>query len=140
MSFLAEPTGQPGAGFDDIVSASISANDNAAGGGNVGLSGNESVSLTNEHAGTLNSKKAIFGTVVVGGLDPGERVIAKVVGHLGCLPGSSPTGNLQTGSSAAGSTARRSRSARKPYPSSRSRTWPPTSVRGVDDDEGGFAS
>jgi uncharacterized repeat protein (TIGR01451 family) len=97
MSFLAEPTGQPGAGFDDIVSASISTNDNAAGGGNVSLSGNESVSLTNEHAGTLNSKKAIFGTAVVGGLDPGEQVIAKVVAHLGCLPGSSPTGNLQTG-------------------------------------------
>lgn len=97
MSFLAEPTGQPGAGFDDIVSASISTNDNATGGGNVSLSGNESVSLTNEHAGTDSSgKKTILGTVVVGGLDPGERVIAKVVAHLGCLPGSTPTGNLQT--------------------------------------------
>ena len=96
MSFLAEPTGQPGAGFDDIVSASINLQDNAAGGGNISLSGNESVSLTNEHPGTQSGKKTIFGTVVVGGLDPGEQVIARVVAHLGCLPGSHPTGNLQT--------------------------------------------
>ena len=95
MSFLSEPTGQPGAGFDDIVSVGISANDSLSGGGNANLDGNEAVSLTNEHDGVTNSKEARLGTVVITNLDPGDVLVYQAVGHLGCDPGTSPTGNLQ---------------------------------------------
>jgi uncharacterized repeat protein (TIGR01451 family) len=96
MSFLSEPTGQPGVGFDDIVSVGISPKDSLAGGGNENLDGNERVSLTNEHAGVVGSKSAILGTVVITHLDPGDTLIYQIVGHLGCDPNSSPTGNIQT--------------------------------------------
>ncbi len=96
MSFLTEPTGQPGAGFDDISSVGISQKDNLAGGGNKNLSGNESVTLINERDGTHSSKDSRLGTVVVAGLDPGETLIYQAVGHLGCAPGTSPTGTIQT--------------------------------------------
>ena len=96
MSFLSEPTGQPGAGFDDISSVGISQKDFLPGGGNENLSGNEAVTLINERDGTTSSKDARLGTVVVTGMDPGETLIYQAVGHLGCAPGTSPTGTIQT--------------------------------------------
>jgi uncharacterized repeat protein (TIGR01451 family) len=91
LGFLAESTGQPGVFFDDVVSASLNSPDT----GNVGLEGNESVTLTGESTGTMGGHKAIIGTVEVTGIDAGDQVIARVVAELGCTPGSHPTGNLQ---------------------------------------------
>jgi len=96
MSFLAEPTGQPGAGFDDIQSVGISQKDDLAGGGNENLDGNETVSLINERDGQTSGKEARLGTVVITHLDPGDALIYQAVGHLGCAPGTSPTGTIQT--------------------------------------------
>lgn len=96
MSFLSEPTGQPGVGFDDIQSVGISPKDSLAGGGSENLDGNEAVTLTNEHPGQTGGKAAILGTVVITHLDPGDTLIYQAVGHLGCAPNSSPTGNIQT--------------------------------------------
>jgi uncharacterized repeat protein (TIGR01451 family) len=97
VAFLAEPTGQPGVGFDDIVDAQTIVNpqDDAAGGGNV-RDGDETVSLSNEHLDTSGAKDQIVGTVTLTDLDAGETVVVRIVGHLGCAPGTSPTGNLQT--------------------------------------------
>jgi uncharacterized repeat protein (TIGR01451 family) len=97
VAFLAEPTGQPGVGFDDIVDAQTIVNpqDDAAGGGNV-RDGDETVSLSNEHLDTSGPKDQIVGTVTLTDLDAGETVVVRIVGHLGCAPGTSPTGNLQT--------------------------------------------
>ena len=46
LSFGNETTGQPGIGFDDIVSVAVNLPD----GGNVGLDGNETATLSNEHS------------------------------------------------------------------------------------------
>jgi uncharacterized repeat protein (TIGR01451 family)/fimbrial isopeptide formation D2 family protein len=96
LSFLKEPTGQPGVGFDDIVGASLSSNDSGSGGGNANLEGNEAVSLSNEHDGTVGGKDAILGTVTITNLNPDDELVAAVWAHLGCEVGASPTGNLQT--------------------------------------------
>jgi uncharacterized repeat protein (TIGR01451 family)/fimbrial isopeptide formation D2 family protein len=96
LSFLKEPTGQPGVGFDDIVGASLSTNDSGSGGGNANLEGNETVSLSNEHDGTVGGKDAILGTVTITNLNPDDELVAAVWAHLGCEVGASPTGNLQT--------------------------------------------
>ncbi len=96
LAFTKEPTGQPGAGFDDIVLATLSPNDSNAGGGNKNLDGNESVSLTNENDNAhFQGKDFVTGDVVVTNLNAGDELVVKVVAHLGCLVGSSPTGNLQ---------------------------------------------
>jgi uncharacterized repeat protein (TIGR01451 family) len=95
MSFLSEPTGQPGVGFTDIVSVGISPKDFGSGGGHENLDGDEAVSLTNERDGTVGSKPARLGTVRITGLDPGDTLIYQIVGLLGCAPNANPTGNLQ---------------------------------------------
>jgi uncharacterized repeat protein (TIGR01451 family) len=96
VALLAEPTGQPGVGFDDIVDAETMVNpqDDAAGGANV-RDGNETVSLTDEHLDTSGPNDQIVGTVTLTDLDAGETVVVRIVGHLGCEPGAEPTGNLQ---------------------------------------------
>jgi uncharacterized repeat protein (TIGR01451 family) len=104
LSFLKEPTGQPGVGFDDIVDASLSTNDSGSGGGNANLEGNETVSLSNEHDGTVGGKDAILGTVTITNLNPDDELVAAVWAHLGCEVGASPTGNLQTALMASSST------------------------------------
>jgi uncharacterized repeat protein (TIGR01451 family) len=96
LSFLKEPTGQPGAGFDDIVGASLSTNDSGSGGGNMNLEGDETVSLSNERDGTVGGKDALLGTVTITNLNPDDELVAAIWAHLGCEAGASPTGNLQT--------------------------------------------
>ena len=55
MSFGAETTGQPGLGFDDIVSWGINTPDD----GNVGLDGNETVVQNNEELDTAGYDEMI---------------------------------------------------------------------------------
>ncbi|MGH2591193.1 MAG: DUF7507 domain-containing protein, partial [Actinomycetota bacterium] len=97
MSFLAEPTGQPGVGFDDIREdlVGISPKDSLAGGANANLEGNEAVTLLNERNGTTGGKDARLGTVRITNLEAGDSLVYQAVGHLGCAPNSSPTGNIQ---------------------------------------------
>jgi uncharacterized repeat protein (TIGR01451 family) len=89
LSFGAETTGQPGLGFDDIVSVAINSPDD----GNVDLSGNETATLSNEHLDT-SGYDTVKGTVTVGGLEGGETAIVRVIVHLKCEVGASPTGNI----------------------------------------------
>ena len=89
MSFGNETTGQPGIGFDNIVSTAINTPD----GGNVGLDGTESATLSNEHLDTAGYDE-IKGTVTVSGLDGGETAIVRIIVHLACELNASPTGNI----------------------------------------------
>ena len=88
MSFGNETTGQPGIGFDNIVSVAINTPD----GGNVGLDGNETATLSNEHLDTQGYDE-VKGTVTVSELDPGETAIVRIIVHLACEVGN-PTGNI----------------------------------------------
>jgi uncharacterized repeat protein (TIGR01451 family) len=89
MSFGNETTGQPGIGFDDIVDVAINTPD----GGNVGLDGTETATLSNEHLDTAGYDE-IKGTVTVSGLDGGETAIVRIIVHLACELNASPTGNI----------------------------------------------
>jgi uncharacterized repeat protein (TIGR01451 family) len=89
MSFGNETTGQPGIGFDDIVSVAINTPD----GGNVGLDGTETTTLSNEHLDTAGYDE-VKGTVTVSGLDGGETAIVRIIVHLACELNASPTGNI----------------------------------------------
>ena len=89
LSFGAETTGQPGLGFDDIVSWGINTPDD----GNVGLDGNETVTLSNEHLDT-SGYDTVNGTFTVSNLEGGETAIVRVTVHLACEVGASPTGNI----------------------------------------------
>ncbi|MGH2679715.1 MAG: DUF7507 domain-containing protein [Actinomycetota bacterium] len=89
LSFGAETTGQPGLGFDDIVSWGINTPD----GGNVGLDGDETVTLSNEHLDTSGYDE-VQGTLTVSNLEGGETAIVRVTAHLACEVGASPTGNI----------------------------------------------
>ncbi len=88
MSFGNETTGQPGIGFDNIMSVAINTPD----GGNVGLDGNETATLSNEHLDTQGYDE-VKGTVTVSNLDPGETAIVRIIVHLACEVGT-PTGNI----------------------------------------------
>jgi uncharacterized repeat protein (TIGR01451 family) len=88
MSFGNETTGQPGIGFDNIVSVAINTPD----GGNVGLDGDEAATLSNEHLDTQGYDE-VKGTVTVTNLDPGETAIVRIIVHLACEVGT-PTGNI----------------------------------------------
>jgi hypothetical protein len=89
LSFGAETTGQPGLGFDDIVSYGINEPDD----GNVGLDGDETVTLSNEHLDTAGYDD-VKGTFTVSNLEGGETAILRVTVHLACEVGASPTGNI----------------------------------------------
>jgi uncharacterized repeat protein (TIGR01451 family) len=95
-SFGTETTGQPGLGFVDIISAAINIPD----GGNVGNVGDNVVTLSNEFTETQGYDE-LHGTVTVTNLAPGEEAIVRVIVELGCLVGSSPTGNILTAIDAA---------------------------------------
>jgi uncharacterized repeat protein (TIGR01451 family) len=88
LSFGNETTGQPGLGFDDIVSYGINTPDD----GNVGLDGTETVVLSNEHIETAGYDQ-LRGTFTVTGLEGGETAILRVTVHLECGFGT-PTGNI----------------------------------------------
>lgn len=94
FSFLMEPTGQPGAGFVDLVSVSVNPNDSS---GNQNLEGDEDASIVSETPDTTPppSQDTLFATVEVSNLDAGDVLILRLVTLLGCQVGSSPTGNLQ---------------------------------------------
>ena len=87
-SFGNETTGQPGIGFDDIVSVAVNTPDS----GNVGIDGNETATLSNEHLDTQGYDE-IKGTVTLTNLDAGEHVIVRLIVHLACEIGT-PTGNI----------------------------------------------
>jgi uncharacterized repeat protein (TIGR01451 family) len=89
LSFGNETTGQPGLGFDNIVSYGINTPDD----GNVDLDGDETVSLSNEHIDTSGYDE-LKGTFTVTGLEGGETAIVRVTVHLECEIGASPTGNI----------------------------------------------
>ena len=88
LSFGNETTGQPGVGFDDIVSWGINTPDD----GNVGLDGDETVTLTNERIET-DGYDAVKGTFTVSNLEGGETAIVRVTVRLACEVGN-PTGNI----------------------------------------------
>ena len=89
LSFGNETTGQPGVGFDDIVSWGINTPDD----GNVGLDGNETVTLTDEHIDTAGYDE-LLGTFTVSNLEGGETAIVRVTVQLACEIGATPTGNI----------------------------------------------
>jgi len=89
LSFGNETTGQPGIGFDNIVSYGINTPDD----GNVALDGNETVSLSNEHIDTSGYDE-VKGTFTVSNLEGGETAIVRVTVHLACEVGETPTGNI----------------------------------------------
>ena len=93
FSFLAEPTGQPGVGQTDLVSASPNTGDS----GNAGDTADTTVSIVSEETDTdpPPAKDTLFATVAIDNLDPGEVFILRLVTLLECLPDSDPTGNLQ---------------------------------------------
>ncbi len=89
MSFGAETTGQPGLGFDDIVSWGINSPDD----GNVGLDGNETVVQNNETLDTSGYDE-IKSQFTVSNLSAGETAIVRITVHLACEVGADPTGNI----------------------------------------------
>ena len=89
MSFGAETTGQPGIGFDDIVSWGINSPDN----GNVDLDGNETVVQNNETLDTAGYDE-IKSQFTVSNLNAGETAIVRITVHLACDVGGTPTGNI----------------------------------------------
>ena len=98
-SFGNETTGQPGLGFDDIVSYGIHIPD----GGNAGNVADNVVTLTDEFVETQGYNE-LHGTFEVTNLAPGESAILRITVHLACFVGS-PTGNIQNQIDAARVTA-----------------------------------
>lgn len=93
FSFLAEPTGQPGRGQTDLVSATPNDGDSA----NTAEADDTTVSIVSESLDTdpPPSKDTLFATVAIENLDPGEVFILRLTVLLSCILDSSPTGNLQ---------------------------------------------
>lgn len=88
--FLAETTGQPGAGHDSVVSATRNVDDP----GETASAADTDVTLVEQHKNGA-PKETLFATIRVENLDPGEEFILRIVTVLDCLPGEDPTGNLQ---------------------------------------------
>ncbi len=57
------------------------------------LDGNETATLSNEHLDTQGYDE-VKGTVTVSGLDAGETAIVRIIVHLACEVGATPTGNI----------------------------------------------
>ena len=91
FSWSVEPTGQPGAGFTDLLEAEPNAGDSG-----MATDGGEAVSIVSETTGSR-----LRATVRVTDLEAGERFILRLEVLLGCRPGSHPTGNLQAALAAA---------------------------------------
>ena len=94
FSFLAETTGQPGAGHEELISASR----NVEGApGEVGDVEDTTVSIISQSIDEdpPPAKDTLFATIRVENLDPGEEFILRLVTLLECDPNSDPTGNLQ---------------------------------------------
>ena len=93
-TFGAETTGQPGLGFDDIISVAINTPDD----GNVGNVANNVVTLSNEFIETQGYDQ-VHGTVTITNLAPGETAILRLIAELTCEPGQTPTAASSTRSS-----------------------------------------
>jgi len=89
FGFLAEPTGAPGVGMTDILSASSNPGDGT------GAIGDDAVSILSKSIDTSGAKDQLKTTIKVTNLDPGEVFVLRMVLLLTCIPNSSPTGNLQ---------------------------------------------
>ncbi|HEX6580397.1 MAG TPA: hypothetical protein VF195_05965 [Actinomycetota bacterium] len=88
-TFGAETTGQPGLGFDDIISVDINTPDD----GNKNLDGDEAATLIAEGFDSSGYDQ-VTGTVEIEGLDAGDVVIVRLIAELTCLQGETPTGNI----------------------------------------------
>jgi uncharacterized repeat protein (TIGR01451 family) len=88
-TFGAETTGQPGLGFDDIISVDINTPDD----GNKNLDGDESATLIAEGFDSSGYDQ-VTGTVEIEGLDAGDVVIVRLIAELTCMQGETPTGNI----------------------------------------------
>ncbi|MET1011517.1 MAG: hypothetical protein ABWY83_03990 [Actinomycetota bacterium] len=88
-TFGAETTGQPGLGFDDIISVDINTPDD----GNKNLDGDESATLIAEGFDSSGYDQ-VTGTVEIEGLDAGDVVIVRLIEELTCMQGETPTGNI----------------------------------------------
>lgn len=93
LGFLAEPTGQPGVGHVDLVSASPNTGDS----GMSGDTGDTTASIVpgTEEIDTSGPHDELVATIAINNLDPGEVFILRLVTELGCIFDSDPTGNLQ---------------------------------------------
>jgi hypothetical protein len=91
FGFLAEPTGQPGVGFSDLLSASPGTGD----GGMSGETGDTAVSIQSESIDTSGAQDTLEATVRVVNLDAGETFVLRLPARLTCVPDSDPTGVLQ---------------------------------------------
>jgi uncharacterized repeat protein (TIGR01451 family) len=91
MSFGAETTGQPGLGFDSIVSYGINTPDD----GNVGNVGDNVVTAVPVNGAIETAGyDELQATLTVTNLAPGETAIVRVTVHLECELGATPTGNI----------------------------------------------
>ncbi len=93
FAFLAETTGQPGAGHEELLSASRNVDDP----GEAGEVGDTTVSILSQFIDDdpPPAKDTLFTSIRVENLDPGEIFILRLVTLLECEPNSDPTGNLQ---------------------------------------------
>lgn len=89
FAFSGQPTGQGGAGFVKIVSASANTSDPA----NVNK-GRPAVTIDKQAGG--HPQPNLTGTIGVTGLGDGDLILRLVV-ELACTPGSTPTGTIQAG-------------------------------------------
>jgi uncharacterized repeat protein (TIGR01451 family) len=89
FAFSGQSTGQPGAGFARIVSASANTGDPANVNG-----GKPAVSIEKQAGG--HPSPDLTGTVQITGLGSGDFILRLVV-ELGCTPGRAPTGTIQAG-------------------------------------------
>jgi hypothetical protein len=92
--WLAEPTGQPGVGHGDLLSASPNTNDDT------GFAGDwqdttASIVPGTEKIDTSGSNDELVATIAINNLDPGEVFILRLVTELDCIFDSDPTGDLQ---------------------------------------------
>ena len=100
--FLADTTGQSGAAFTEIVGTSINYGDvggDGPGGTDLGMVDDGGSTATLVSSGLTGpafmSGSELLATVAVDDLEAGETVILRIDVRLDCLPGASPTGNLQ---------------------------------------------
>jgi LPXTG-motif cell wall-anchored protein len=94
VGFLAEPTGQPGVGHRDLISASPNTSDDT---GFAGQWQDTTASIVpgTEEIDTSGSNDELVATIAINNLDPGEVFVLRLVTELDCIFDSTPTGNLQ---------------------------------------------
>ncbi len=89
FALAGDATGQSGVGYDDLLSASVNGGDP----GNLGLDGDEAVTIVSGAANTPPGD--LTPTVQITNLNPGEILILRLVSRLTCF-GGPPTGNVQS--------------------------------------------